>query len=622
MKNFYQEIKERKIRKWFAIYLSSCVTVIGLLNLFSLRYQFPPNIFDSLLIIIIFGFFSVAVLVWYHGKEGKQKIKKREIVFHSIIFLSAVFTAYLLFAKDPVRILPYNAKVVAVLPFLNMSDSKEDEYFSNGITEDILTNLSKISDLKVISRTSVMKYKNTNLSLKEIANELGAGTILEGSVRIIGEKVRITGQLINANNDEHLWAATYDRKMDDIFKVQSEIAERIANELEAQLVPKEKLLLESEPTDNIEAYAFYLRGRELAERYTDEDNERAIEYYKKALKIDPDYALAYAGLASSYDQKVRRYLYPVEWQDSAVAMSKKSLEINPNLAEGHSSLAKSYEAKGDFKLAKYHYEEAIRLNPNFSTAIHNLAVVHFDEGNLDEAYKLVKKSILLKPNDIFSYVLMGGIYQKFGCNGFAVKWFEKALTLDNENLLTLLYITEQFILMKDLKSAEKYFNKLLSVYAENFYVLFLGGKLEMLKGDYSKSKKYFEKSNSINKDGEYEFAYVLKKINRNNDANKILMNEMELHLEQEKEVSEISNLNAKNLADIFGIIGDNEKSLYWLNIAVDRGWTGSGNNYVYPYLESVRSSDRFNEIMKKMQFKVDSMKTIAISFGSELKECN
>lgn len=177
--------------------------------------------------------------------------------------ISAVGISYLLANRGPIKILELNSKTVAVLPFTNLSDSKEDEYFIDGITEDILTQLSKISELRVISRTSVMKYKNTNLTIPEIGRELNAGAILEGSIRRAGEKVRITGQLINANNDEHIWAESFDRNIDDIFAVQSEIAKRIANELEAKLAPKEEILLTTKPTNNIEAYAYCFKGPKI-----------------------------------------------------------------------------------------------------------------------------------------------------------------------------------------------------------------------------------------------------------------------------------------------------------------------------------------------------------------------
>ncbi len=511
--NFAKEIKDRKIRKYLAIYISSCITAIGLTHLFSLRYHLPTFILDSLLIFVLLGTLSVLILAWFHGKEGTQKIKPIEYFFNSIILISAIVISYLQANKGTIKILVYNAKTIAVLPFNNISNLKEDEYFSDGITEDILTQLSKISDLKVISRTSVMKYKHSGLTIPEISQELGAGSILEGSVRRSKDKVRITAQLINAATDEHLWAETYDRKIDDIFEVQSEIAKRIANMLEAKLAPKEEIMLDVKPTNNIEAYALCLKGKEYASKYTDRDNEKAIEYYKKALAIDSNYALAYASLASAYDQKVRRYLYPEEWRDSAIIMSNKALSIDPNLAEGHSSLAKSYEAKQDYELAKYHYEKAISLNPNYYAAIYNLGVVYFHESKLDKAFKLISKSILLQPDNAFGYIVIGGIYQKLACDSLAVKWFNKALELEPDNSLVYSYLVDQYILSNNLKQAKECFNSLKSVAPDWAYTFSYWGKLELLQDNYKTSKKYFDKFYKLTKfDYDYIYGFLLVKL--------------------------------------------------------------------------------------------------------------
>jgi TolB-like protein/Tfp pilus assembly protein PilF len=618
----YKEIKDRKIRKYLAIYLSACITTIGLVHLFSFRYQLPTFIFDSLLIILFFGIISVIIIAWFHGKEGPQKIKTIEYVFHSIIFISAVGISYLLANRGPIKILELNSKTVAVLPFTNLSDSKEDEYFIDGITEDILTQLSKISELRVISRTSVMKYKNTNLTIPEIGRELNAGAILEGSIRRAGEKVRITGQLINANNDEHIWAESFDRNIDDIFAVQSEIAKRIANELEAKLAPKEEILLTTKPTNNIEAYAYCLKGRKFALRYTDDDNEKAIEFYKKALEIDPNYALAYASLASAYDQKVRRYFYPEEWRDSAIAMSNKALAINPNLAEGHSSLAKSYEAKQNYKMAKYHYEKAIRLNPSYYAAIYNLGVVYYNEGKLDRAYPLIKKSILLEPDNVFGYTVLGGIYQKLNCDKLALSNFEKVLELEPQNLLGHIYIIDQFILMKDFARADKYFNSLTELSPEWFYTFSTGAKLEMLKENYKSSKKYFDKILSSSGEEGYDYAFVLAKLKQGAAADSILNSELNSYNELIKNSPENSNFVEKNLSDIYALKGNYEQSLRLLNRAVNKGWFEYRINLVYPYLDSLKQNDEFNRIVERMKIKTDSLKFLASKDDPSWINCN
>jgi TolB-like protein/Tfp pilus assembly protein PilF len=565
---------------------------------------------------------SIIIIAWFHGKEGSQKTKPVEYILHLIVLISAVGSSYLLVNRGPIKILNLNSKTIAVLPFTNLSDSKEDEYFIDGITEDILTQLSKISELRVISRTSVMKYKNSNLTIPEIGQELNAGAILEGSIRRSGEKVRITGQLINANNDEHIWAESFDRNVDDIFTVQTEIAKRIANELEAKLAPKEEILLTTKPTNNIEAYAYCLKGRKFASRYTNDDNEKAIEFYKKALQIDSNYALAYASLASAYDQKVRRYFYSEVWRDSAIAMSNKALSINPNLAEGHSSLAKSYEAKQNYKMAKYHYEKAIRLNPSYYAAIYNLGVVYYNEGKIDRAYPLIKESIILEPDNVFGYTVLGGIYQKFKCDNLALSNFKKALNLEPQNLVAHIYIIDQFILMNDFVNADKYFNSLNEISPEWFYTFSTGAKLELLKKNYENSQKYFDQVISSSGTEEYDYAFVLARLNEKEKADSILNRELKNYIELIKSFSNGSGVLEKNLADIYALKGNYKQALSLLKSAVNKGWFEYRINLTYPYFDSLKQGDNFNRIIDKMKIKTDSLKTLASKDDPNWIECN
>ncbi len=622
MKNFISEIKDSKIRKYLVLYLSACITTIGVVHLFSFRYKLPTFIFDTLLIILLFGIISVIILAWFHGKEGSQKTKSIEYVLHSIILIAAVGSSYFLANRGPIMILELNSKTIAVLPFTNLSESKEDQYFIDGITEDILTQLSKISELRVISRTSVMKYKDSNLTIPEIGRELSAGAILEGSIRRSGEKVRITGQLINANNDEHIWAESFDRNVDDIFVVQSEIAKRIANELEAKLAPKEEMLLSTKPTNNIEAYAFCLKGRKFASRYTNDDNEKAIEFYKKALQIDSNYALAYASLASAYDQKVRRYFDSEEWRDSAIAMSNKALSINPNLAEGHSSLAKSYEAKQNYKMAKYHYEKAIRLNPSYYAAIYNLGVVYYNEGKLDRAYQLIKESILLEPDNVFGYTVIGGIYQKFNCDKLALTSFNKALEFEPKNLLVHIYIIDQYLLMEDLVNADRYFTNLKEFAPEWFYTFSTGAKLEMLKGNYKESKKYFDKVFELSGAVEYDYAFILSKLKQTEEVDSILNREINNYSESIKNSENGLSFLQKNLADVYSLKGSYKQALKLLNKAVNNGWFEYRINLTYPYLDSLKQDIGFNKIIDRMRMKTDSLKTLVGKDDPSSIECN
>jgi len=232
-----------------------------------------------------------------------------------------------------------DSKSIAVLPFDNLSPDPENEYFSLGITEDIITQLSKIPDLRVTSRTSAMRYQDSEKSVREIAQELQVASILEGSVRRVENQVRITAQLVDAMTDEHLWAETYDREIEDIFAIQSDVAEQIASSLKVELSPEDRARIERKPTENLTAYDYYLKGRDQYYSYSREDNERAIEFFNEALEVDPDYALAHGGLADAYAQRWLWYGFGEEWLDSAIEESSKAVALDPDLAE-------TYQAEG------------------------------------------------------------------------------------------------------------------------------------------------------------------------------------------------------------------------------------------------------------------------------------
>ena len=195
-------------------------------------------------------------------------------------------------------------RAVAVLPFVNLSADPDNEYFADGITEDVIAQLSKMRSLKVISRTSVMPFKKREPGLREIASRLNASVLLDGSVRRAGDRVRIVAQLIDADTDQHLWGETYDRQLTDIFAIQSDVALHIASALNAALSPEERTRIRREPTTSMEAYQFYLQGRHCLVRYTEEGIRKAISYFERAIECDPNYALAYASIAYAHEELV------------------------------------------------------------------------------------------------------------------------------------------------------------------------------------------------------------------------------------------------------------------------------------------------------------------------------
>src|SRR5204862_3341216 len=261
-------------------------------------------------------------------------------------------------------------KSIAVLPFENLSHDPDNAYFADGIQEEILTRLSKIADLKVISRTSTQRFKSAPNNLLDIAKELGVANILEGSVQRSADQVRVNVQLIKAATDAHLWADTFDRKVTDVFAVESEIAKVIADTLQAKLSGAEQSAIAARPTENSEAHELYLKGRYFFGKRTVDDFKRAIDYFNQAIAKDPNYALAYAGLADSYvllpeysGQRADESLPKARWA------ANKALELDSNLAEAHTSLGLLlFDFGGVLRGAKREFERAIELHPNYAAA--------------------------------------------------------------------------------------------------------------------------------------------------------------------------------------------------------------------------------------------------------------
>ena len=290
-------------------------------------------------------------------------------------------------------------KSIAVLPFENRSEDKANAYFADGIQDEILTRLSKIADLKVISRTSTQHYKSVPENLPEIARQLGVANVVEGSVQKIGDAVRVNVQLIKAANDSHLWADTFDRNLTDVFAVESEIAKSIADTLKAKLTGSEEHAISARPTENTKAYQFYLKGRYFWNKRTGSDLQTAIDHFKQAIDQDPNYALAYAGLADSY--VLLSFFGAGTLQQSippAKAAAQKALELDPTLAEPHSVLGQILFYDFDFAESKKEFERAIALNPNDATAhqwfgVGPLIVL----GEFDRAIPEGKRAVELDP---------------------------------------------------------------------------------------------------------------------------------------------------------------------------------------------------------------------------------
>jgi len=612
LKKIYEEIGIRKIRKWVTIYVSTSLTILGTTQLFSFRYDLPSFIFNSVLITLVSGFFVTLIISWFHGKEGPQRITFIEVVFHSIIVVLFFSTLYIVVLSPSEEIpIVMQENSIAVLPFENLSNSKEDEYFSDGVTEDILTNLSKASGLKVISRTSVMKYKNTKKSIREIGKELGAETILEGSVRRAGNRVRIVGQLIDAVHDTHIWSQSYDREMKDIFAIQTEIAEKIATALQANLLPLEKKLIETNNTKDIDAYTYYLKGRHYYYNYTDDDNNKAIDLFNKALKIDSNYALAYAGLADAYNQRVGKFGYSEELYDSSLALCKKALRLNPDLPEGYKAIGLTYDNLGKQELALVNYEKAIKLNPNFASAMLNYALIKLDLGNYDDSFYWLRRANTLEPDNVWVIMSIGNVYKYLLCDSLAIEWGKKAVLLDPQNAFLQMLVGGFYLYAGKYDEAKTTTAKAFVVNDKLALGWVFKSQIEAVLGNYKLSKEYLDNyMKQVGTDSpEYFYAFNLLKLNKKKEAMKILEDEKKEYVGYLRDKpDDASTMDYNALAEIYAILNDKDKAFKAWEKAIQEGWLDIRRNILYPYFENLRDDPEYHRLLSLMQTKISYLK--------------
>ncbi len=431
--NFFAELKRRNVYKVAVAYLVVSWLLIQAASIFLPAFDAPPWVMKVFIIVIIFGFpvaliFSWAFEITPEGIKLESEIEPtksiarrtgRKIVAVTIalaVVAAGLFVYQLLRSNNAVAPRQSEAatvpnKSIAVLPFDNLSRDPDNAYFCEGVQDEILTRLAKVADLKVISRTSTQHFKSAPDNLPQIAKQLGVANILEGSVQKASDQVRVNVQLINALTDAHLWADTYDRKLTDIFAVESDIAKTIAETLQARLTGSEKSSIAKTPTVNPEAYELYLKGKFFAEKRTGADLRKSIEYYDQAIAKDPGYPLAYVGLADSH-LLLTAYgaISTKEAASPARAALKKALALDDSLAQAHASSGLLANLELDLNRAITELERAIQLNPNYATAHHWIALPLMAIGQSDRAIVEGKRAIELDPLSLICNADLAWVY--------------------------------------------------------------------------------------------------------------------------------------------------------------------------------------------------------------------
>ena len=492
--NFFAELKRRNVYKVAVAY-----AVVGWVIAQIATQIFPfleiPNWVVRLVIVLIAIGFPIALVIAWAFEATPEGIRRTEDVdlnaqkrapkkhaWIYVVVVGAAFSIGLFFVgRYSVRNTAgaagaeLSAKSIAVLPFDNLSRDPDNAYFAEGVQDEILTRLAKVADLKVISRTSTQRFKSAPSDLREIAKQLGVMNILEGSVQKANDQVRVNVQLINALTDAHLWADTYDRKLIDIFSVESEIAKTIADTLQAKLSGSEKQMMAAAPTTDTTAYELYHKGRSLWEKRSGDNIPKAIAFYEQAIARDPNYALAYAGLSSAYI--ILPFWAGVDRLDAyskAKDAALKALRLDPNLAEAHLALGKVlFFSEIDLPGALREYQRAIELQPNDATAHHWLGndalsalgrfeeaiaqgkraveldplspVINTDLGTTfyyahryEESAKQLRKTLEIDPTFFYAHFNLGIALQAAGDLSGAITEYEKAKQLGDDTYVPML----------------------------------------------------------------------------------------------------------------------------------------------------------------------------------------
>ena len=442
-RNFFAELKRRNVYKVAAAYAVIAWLLIQAASILFPTFEAPAWLMKVLVVIVAAGFVIALLIAWTFemtpdGMKRTEDISPNDQLprwskrkFGTLIVTVALLAAGLLVFQ--LWRSWSSEKSIAVLPFENLSQDPENAYFAEGVQDEILARLSKVADLKVISRTSTQRFKSAPEDLPHIAKQLGVAHIVEGSVQKQGEQVRVTVQLIKASTDAHLWAETFDRKLTDIFAVESEIARNIADKLRAELTGSEVNALAARPTENSEAYQLYLKGRFFWNKRTAKDFHTALNYFQQAIDKDPGFALAYAGLADTYVLLSGfAAASPAESLPKAKAAALKALELDNTLGEAHTSLGQAVSAYDfDFERAGREFRLGIELNPNYATGHQWYAESGLGAlGRFDEAIAEMKRALELDPLSVIINADVGTVLCTAGRYDEAIEQLRKTLEMD------------------------------------------------------------------------------------------------------------------------------------------------------------------------------------------------
>lgn len=571
MSGFFEELQRRKVYRVAVAYIVTAGFLIQIASAAFPAWELPNWSLRLVISLLLIGFPIALILAWAYDitPQGIQATpgtpgthRRRNLI--SLILAAAIASAAAGYFLIPRLTSHLINKSVAVLPFQNLSSDSDNAYFTDGVQDEILTRLAKIGELKVIARSSTQRYKSSGEDPREIGRQLGVGHVLEGSVQKAAGNVRVRVQLIDAATATHLWAESYDRELTDIFAVESEIATRVARALQATLTEPEQNALAARPTDNDDAYELYLRGRFSWNKRTGDDLLKAIDYFEQAIRQDPKFAVAYAGLANAY-VLLSGYAAasPKESLPKARAAAEKALQLNDNLGEAHTALAQvliTYEF--NFVEGEREFQRAIKLSPNYPTAHHWYAETSLvPNGRFDEAIAEIRRALELDPLSV----------------------------IINADLGTILFNARRY------DEATEQLNRTLRMDPDFYYAHWALGESLQMKGRIDEAIAEYEKAIALNDDplSSALLANLYAGVGRKDEAREILG--------RLQETSKRGYVTPFLFTLVHIGLGEKDQAMHFLEKAYE---DRDGYNVCYvkvePFLDSLRGDPRFEAFVKKV----------------------
>jgi len=473
MNNFFAELRRRNVYKVAVAYAVISWLLIQAASILLPTFEAPSWVMKAFVVFLAIGFVIAVFISWAfemtpEGMKRTSDISPDEVIpywskrkFAALIISVAIIAAgllafQLLRSSRSTIVSTADSKSIAVLPFESLSEDKNNAYFADGIQDEILARLCKIADLKVISRTSTQKYKSAPSNLREIAQQLGVANILEGSVQKAGDQVRITVQLINALNDSHLWADTYDRKMIDMFSVESDVAQKIAASLEAKLTGREKSEIAARGTNNPEAYDAYLHALALSNRQGIQDLGELIKFGRRAVELDPNYAQAWVLLAVGESQK---YFYPEQTEAQltrARTAAETAMRLAPDSAEGPAAMGVfNYYCLRNYDAALAQLQIAHERAPNDAHTLLAIGLVKRRQGKIEDSITVQQEAARLDPLNEDVWTNIGRGFRGLRRFEEARTEFERARSIGPNDLEIPAQIAETYVAQGDLATAWK-----------------------------------------------------------------------------------------------------------------------------------------------------------------------